>query len=214
MAEGRERILGRVRQALGKGRGAGAEGGMPPLPQRPTAYARPVVSGDLLERFAAQLTAAAGTLARVETEGGVPTAVAAYLDQQGLPKRLAVAPALRGLPWPADWAVRFGPSRGEDRVAVTPCFAAVAETGTLALLSGPDSPTTLNFLPDHHLVVVRASQVVAHLEDLWERLRQHSQDMPRTLNLITGPSRTADVEQTLQLGAHGPLALHLILAGV
>lgn len=212
MIEARDLILSRVRGALGAGSTRG-DAGMGRSADRPTAYARPEVSGDLVERFAAQLVAAAGTLARAETDAEVPAAVGAYLDQRGLPKRLAVAPALQDMSWPAEWEVRFGPSSGADRVAVTPCFAAVAETGTLALLSGPDSPTTLNFLPDHHLVVAYAAQLVAHLEDLWERLRQHPQGMPRTLNLITGPSRTADVEQTLQLGAHGPLALHLILVG-
>lgn len=212
MAEGRDLILGRVRQALGRGRNPG-DAALPGSADRPTAYARPEVGGDLVERFAAQLDAAAGTLARVATDADIPVAVVTYLDQRGLPTRLAVAPALRGLPWPSDWTLSFGPSRGGDRVAVTPCFAAVAETGTLALLSGPDSPTTLNFLPDHHLVVVRTSQLVPHLEDLWVRLRKDVEGMPRTLNLITGPSRTADVEQTLQLGAHGPLALHLILVG-
>ena len=49
------------------------------------------------------------------------------------------------------------------------------------------------------------------LRDLWARLRMESRGMPRALNLITGPSRTADVEQTIQLGAHGPRSVHVIL---
>lgn len=214
MSEGRTLVLGRVRAALGRQAQTGSDAELPQPPTGPTGYTRPGIGPDLLGHFSAQLLAAAGTLTGVEAEDEIPAAVARYLTGQGLPARLAVAPALATLPWPADWEVRFGPSRGQDRVAVTPCFAAVAETGTLALLSGPESPTTLNFLPDHHLVVVRASQVVDHLERLWEWLRRRPEGMPRTVNLITGPSRTADVEQTLQLGAHGPLALHVILVRV
>ena len=79
----------------------------------------------------------------------------------------------------------------------------------MVLLSGPDSPTSLNFLPDYHVVLVRAPQLVRHIEDVWQRLRERG-DVPRTVNFITGPSKTADVEQTLQLGAHGPRSLHVI----
>jgi L-lactate dehydrogenase complex protein LldG len=211
MAEGRDSILDRVRGAIGRPDppDRGADGLLGPA--RPRIYARPGFSGDPLDRFAEKVTAAAGTLVRIETADGVPAAVAAYLGERNLPARMAIAPALRDLPWPESWEVRFGASAGGDRVAVTPCFLAVAETGTLVLLSGPETPTTLNFLPDHHLVVVRASQVVGYLESVWEWLRGLPNDVPRTVNLITGPSRTADVEQTLQLGAHGPLGLHVIL---
>ena len=79
------------------------------------------------------------------------------------------------------------------------------------LLSGPDHPTTLNFLPDTHIVVLRASQVVGPYEDAWARLRAAATAMPRTVNFVTGPSRTADIEQTIQLGAHGPRRLHIVL---
>ena len=90
-------------------------------------------------------------------------------------------------------------------------FAAIAETGTLVLLSGAHSPTTLNFLPDVHIVIVRRQQIVTHIEDVWRRTRSELEEMPRTVNLITGPSRTADIEQTIQLGAHGPRSLHVIV---
>jgi L-lactate dehydrogenase complex protein LldG len=98
-------------------------------------------------------------------------------------------------------------------VSVTGAFAAIAETGTLMLLSGPSGPTTLNFLPDNHIVVLRASQLVGAYEEAWGRLRElyGPGKLPRTVNLITGPSRTADIEQTIQLGAHGPRRLHILV---
>jgi L-lactate dehydrogenase complex protein LldG len=78
------------------------------------------------------------------------------------------------------------------------------------LISGAETPTTLNFLPDTHIVVVGADQVVATYEDGWDRLRTHG-GMPRAINFITGPSRTGDIEQRIELGAHGPRRLHIIL---
>jgi L-lactate dehydrogenase complex protein LldG len=79
------------------------------------------------------------------------------------------------------------------------------------LVSGPETPSTLNFLPETHVVVVRASQIVGGYEDAWARLRAAMKAMPRTVNFITGPSRSGDIEQTLQLGAHGPRRLHVVL---
>jgi L-lactate utilization protein LutC len=87
----------------------------------------------------------------------------------------------------------------------------VAETGSLVLLSSPQTPTRLNFLPDHFLCVLQAERVVPYLEDAWQLIRTEHGTMPRTVNLVTGPSRTADIEQTLQLGAHGPRRLHVLL---
>jgi L-lactate dehydrogenase complex protein LldG len=91
----------------------------------------------------------------------------------------------------------------------------VAESGTLALLSGPDNPTTLNFLPDTHIVVVDAGDIVGDYETVWRRLRERygAGSMPRTVNFVTGPSRSADIEQTIILGAHGPRALHILVVG-
>ena len=99
----------------------------------------------------------------------------------------------------------------DDHVTVTRAFAGVAETGSLVLLSSPQSPTSLNFLPDVHVVVLARERIVRHLEDAWALLRSEVPAMPRTVNFITGPSRTADIEQTIQLGAHGPRGLHVIL---
>jgi L-lactate dehydrogenase complex protein LldG len=111
--------------------------------------------------------------------------------------------------------VATGPSDGGDLVAVSHAFGAAAESGTLMLVSGPDNPTTLNFLPDTHVVVIDAKDVAGDYETLWQRVRDRygAGSMPRTVNLITGPSRSADIEQTLILGAHGPRRLHVVVVG-
>ena len=108
---------------------------------------------------------------------------------------------------------RAGRAESGDSVAVTPCFAAVAETGTVVLLSSPESPTSLNFLPEDHIVVADAGRLVPYMEDVWPLLRKAPDGIPRTVNLISGPSKTADVEQTIQYGAHGPRRFHVILVG-
>ena len=86
---------------------------------------------------------------------------------------------------------------------------------TLVLFSGTDNPTTLNFLPDNHIVVIEAKDIVADYETMWAALRARFGKgvMPRTVNWVTGPSRSADIEQTLLLGAHGPRRLHVIVVG-
>jgi L-lactate dehydrogenase complex protein LldG len=110
----------------------------------------------------------------------------------------------------AELKIRRGRAGADDAVSLTPCFAAIAETGTLMLVSGAQTPTTLNFLPDTHIVVVRGEQVVATYEDGWDRLRIRGA-LPRLVNFITGPSRTGDIEQRIELGAHGPRRLHIIM---
>lgn len=109
--------------------------------------------------------------------------------------------------------ISHGPSEGGDLTALSHALGGASETGTLFLVSGSENPTTLNFLPENHIVVLREKDIHAHQEDLWKRIRKKygSGNMPRTVNMITGPSRSADIEQTLILGAHGPLRLHIMV---
>jgi L-lactate dehydrogenase complex protein LldG len=163
--------------------------------------------------------AAAGTVERTADPASIPAAVATFLRAHNLPLviRHGSDPLLASAPWEraGTLEVRHGPSDGHDLAAVSHAFAAVAETGTLVLTSGPDNPTTLNFLPDVHIVVVNASEVAGDFESAMVRLREHfgAGVMPRAVNLVTGPSRSADIEQTMLLGAHGPRRLHVILVG-
>ena len=96
-------------------------------------------------------------------------------------------------------------------VSVTNASMGIEETGTLVLLSSPSSPTGMNFLPEHHLIVLNSSNIVKSMEDVWKLLREDKRELPRTINLITGPSRTADIEYEIEIGAHGPKKLHVII---
>jgi hypothetical protein len=128
--------------------------------------------------------------------------------EAGEPGSVTIAPALSSLQWPS--AYRSGPASGEERVGITPCIAAVAETGSVVLASGPQTPAGLNFLPETHIIMVYESQVVRYVDDVFPQLRQYT-SMPRAINFVTGPSRTADIEQTLEIGAHGPRRMHVLL---
>ena len=156
-----------------------------------------------------------GSVTRVADDASVPGAVADYLASQNLPGTLVMAPhpELRALPWSSRplLEIREGRAEGSDMVSVQHGFAAIAETGTVMLPSGPARPTTLNILTDTEIVVLRASRVVGAYEEAWDLLRAEMGGMPRNVMLVTGPSRSADIEQTLELGAHGPRRLHVVL---
>lgn len=156
-----------------------------------------------------------GSVARVPDLAAVPGAVADYLAAQNLPGRLVVAPHpdLRAIPWSARplLELREGRAEATDPVSVQHGFAGIAETGTLMLPSAPERPTTLNLLSDTAIVVLRASAMVGAYEEAWDKLRSEIGSMPRNVMLVTGPSRSADIEQTLELGAHGPRRLHIVL---
>jgi L-lactate dehydrogenase complex protein LldG len=155
-----------------------------------------------------------GTVTRVPDESGVPGALADYLAAQNLPSEGVIGPhpELRAIPWGARPLLRLreGRAQATDLVSVQHGFAGIAETGTLMLPSAPERPTTLNLLADTAVVVLRASRVVGPYEDAWDMLRAAG-PMPRNVMLVTGPSRSADIEQTLELGAHGPRRLHVLL---
>ena len=156
-----------------------------------------------------------GSVAQVPDLAAVPGAIADYLAAQNLPSRFVLAPhpELLGLPWTERPMLEFEARRAEaaDQVSVQHGFAGIAETGTLMLPSGPTRPTTLNILADTGIVVLRASRIVGAYEEAWDRLRAELGGMPRNVMLVTGPSRSADIEQTLELGAHGPRRLHVVL---
>ncbi len=142
----------------------------------------------------------------------IPLAVAAYLESLELPPVLTAAPALDSLAWEAAGLdVRAGVPEPTDRVGITQARFGVAETGTLVMESGPATPSTLNFLPDIHIVVLHADTLVGTFEEVWAARRTNDQPMPRTLTMITGPSRTGDIDLVLVRGAHGPRALHILV---
>lgn len=169
----------------------------------------------LVDLFVALVEREFGTVARVPDNTAIPEAVADYLAAQNLPTDAAIAPhpELREIPW-ADrplLRLREGIAQATDLVAIQHGYAAIAETGTLMLPSAAERPTTLNLLADTAIVILRASRIVGAYEEAWDLLRKEHDGMPRNVMLVTGPSRSADIEQTLELGAHGPRRLHIVL---
>jgi L-lactate dehydrogenase complex protein LldG len=167
--------------------------------------------------FADMVTAAAGSVTRVSAAADIPSSVTEFLRRHNLPLtvRRGDDARLAAVPWERERTLELtvGPSDGQQLASVSYAFGAVAETGTLVLASGADNPTTLNFLPDNHIVVVDANDVAADFESVFARLRARygERQLPRVVNMITGPSRSADIQQTLILGAHGPRRLHVII---
>ncbi len=222
MSAGRERILGAVRRSLKRGAPdtaarAAVEARLDTAPRGPVPARAQIPHERQIDLFEAMALEQAATVARVPDLKAVPGAVAAYLRAGNLPPRVRLAPdpELEGLSWDTQplLQVETGRAQASDPVSLTGAFAAAAETGTLMLVSAPEHPVSLNFLPDTHIVVLKASRVVGPYEDAWERLREVSGRgaLPRSVNLISGPSRTADIEQTILLGAHGPRRLHIVL---
>jgi L-lactate dehydrogenase complex protein LldG len=169
--------------------------------------------------FKKMAESAAASVDKAKSPADVPKLVSTYLRKRNLGARVRMGgdKRLRAIPWFEERAlqVTIGPSEGTDDVTVSHAAGAIAESGTLALTSGRDNPTTLNLLPEHHIVIVNAGDITGDMETQLDRLRDRygKGKMPRTLNFITGPSRSGDIEQTLLLGAHGPRAVHIIIVG-
>jgi L-lactate dehydrogenase complex protein LldG len=155
-----------------------------------------------------------GTVARLPDLAAVPAAIALYLLQQNLAAVLVASkhPVLQAIPFAQTplLNVRFGSCGAQDAVALQHGFAGIAETGTLMLPSGAARPVLNNLLPDHAIVLLHAANIVASYEDAFDLLRAEGA-LPRNVMLVTGPSRSADIEQTLELGAHGPRRLHVLI---
>ena len=215
MSNAKAKVLGNIRASLNRSGPLPARvtKGLNARLKRPTANIVPTVTGDPVACFVEKLKAVNAKVTQVSSVDVVSRTVSKHVKEHSLPHELVVAPdpALDGIRWSNRFMIERRAAIGGDRVSVTSAFAGIAETGTLMLLSSAQSPTTLNFLPEDHLIVLRAGRIVTHLEDAWQALRKQRGKMPRTVNLITGPSKTADVEQTIQEGAHGPRRLHVIL---
>lgn len=215
----REDILGRIRTSLGR-----AANSAPPPPD----YAGPPIvpergrgtPAELIARFVAMAEEASVTVARVGSVTDVAPEIARYLAGTNFPASVVRAPdpALDSCGWEnaRSLSVRSGRTFGEDAVSVTPAVCGIAETGSLMVASGPGTPYTLNFLPDVHIAVLDASRIVGSYEDAWAMLRPNGEtaaDLPRTATLITGPSRSSDIERQVTIGVHGPRRLHVVLVG-
>ena len=219
MSAGRDAIFAGIRSALGRrpldpqasaeidARIAGRKRNL--IPERGK-----LPQPEKIDLFVSMAESLAATVERVDSPDTVPDAVAGYLAGLNLPSAVKMAPDpdLQAIPWDKRPTLEVTTGRAEDPdlTSVTAADAGIAETGTLMLASSETSPTTLHFLPDNHIVVLRAGQVVGAYEDGWDLLRANG-GIPRTVNFVSGPSRTGDIEQKIQLGAHGPRRLHIIL---
>jgi len=210
----RNKILSRIRKAQGRPDApaqAELDAVQDYIARHPLAP-RPTLGADIVAHFEAQAQRMSSTTERVARLADVPAAVARYLSAHSLPASAVCWEALSALDWAgAGLRVEYRRAADADLVGITGVFAAIAETGTLMMLSGPQSPASLHLLPETHLAVVPASRVVSHYEDAIARMREERGQPPRAMNLVSGPSRTGDIEQTIVLGAHGPYRVHLVI---
>lgn len=224
MPEARQHILGRIRRSLK--RDAVSPAVQAAVLKRLETHPRNRIParGDVphprqIELFTHMASEVAATVERVAAPARVPHVVADYLASHSLPAEVRLAPEARlaALGWDKrpTLSITRGRARDHDLTSVTGAFAGIAETGTLMLLSGPEHPSTLNMMPDTHIVVLYTDQIVGSYEEAWDRLRAQmaasGAGWPRTVLMVTGPSRTGDIEQQIQLGAHGPRRLHIVL---
>lgn len=219
----RDAVLGRVRKALAVP--ADRAAAMADAQAYVAAHAegpRTTLPADLLQHFLKRATDMQSTVERIADRRELPGVVARYLDALVLPPLLAEQKAHVGVCWPEfadlDWAgaglaIEARPTVGADRLGITGSYCAIAETGTLVLLSGADTPTATALLPDTHVALLAADRVVAGMEEAFALLRRERGHLPRAVNMISGPSRTGDIEQTLVLGAHGPYRSHIVVVG-
>lgn len=220
MTAARSQILAGIRQSLG--RGELSTGALEEIRGRLNSHSRHIIparvdldADALMELFITKAKAVSATVEKVEAMSEVPEAVARYLASENLPARVVQAPGLSDVDWSLvpTMGVRSGAAMGQDETSLTSAIAGIAETGTLFLASSPDTPTTLNFVPPTHIVVLKRDRVVGSYEDAWDLLRLGigENGQPRVANFITGPSRTGDIEQKIEIGVHGPLRLHILV---
>ena len=173
---------------------------------------RPDIGSDLVGRFREQALRMADTVDEVSSAKDAPAAAARYLDGTGVARKAIAWKTLSDMAWgDAGMQVEFRPPCNDDLVGITGAFCAVAETGSLMLLSGPQKWASASLLPETHIAIVAASRIVGAMEDAFALARAEHGELPRAVNFISGPSRTGDIEQTIVLGAHGPYRVHVIV---
>ncbi|MGH8715345.1 MAG: LutC/YkgG family protein [Burkholderiales bacterium] len=208
----RDNTLGRIRAALGKSASRAEREEINVYIRQHAPGPRPRSDWDLAARFRERALSLASSVDQVASVSEVPQAVAHHLRENNLPLQAVCWPEFAQLDWTAQgMIVTARPANGSDLVGITGAFCAIAETGTLVLLSGKDTPPATSLLPETHIAVVSITRIVKGMEEAWSMLRKEYAVMPRAVNFVSGPSRTADIEQTVTLGAHGPYRVHIIV---
>lgn len=215
--------MARIKLALsaepGDGRKAVALARLKSPPRHPLPMRAQVAHDAAVETFAGHLKVQGALIEHVATPAGVPKAIAALMTKlhPGVDLVVGADPWLKDLPWDtvpklsrAAWREGEIPVVGLSRAA-----AGIAETGTLVMASGVDNPATLYYLPETHIIVIEKANISGSMEAGLAAARQGSAKfkLPRTLGLISGASRTADVGGKLVRGAHGPKTLAVIIVG-
>ncbi len=167
---------------------------------------------DLIGRFKEQSLKMESTVDEVSSIAAIPHAVARYLNEKNLENLGVCWPAFANLDWQGvGLSMEVRSAIESDRLGITGSFCAIAETGTVLLMTSPTAPNKVSLLPETHVAIVRTSRIVVGMEEAWNLVRAEFKQLPRACSFISGPSRTADIEQTLVIGAHGPYRVHIIL---
>lgn len=211
----RENILARIREKSGRNgvtsapelaavRAHIAEHACGPLPS--------ISRHDPVTHFIAECARLKSTTARLDDITALPAEVARYIAANTLAMRCVGWHEFAALNWQSA-GIQFDdrPANGDDLIGLTGSFCGIGETGTLLLLGAPATPKATALLPETHICVVKKSRILATMEDSFALMRAEIGEPPRATFFVSGPSRTADIEQTLVIGAHGPYRVHVIL---
>lgn len=221
MSSSREAVLGRIRLAIGRKpdaqvraraqveeRLARSESNLLPARGQLDDVARVELFVTMAEKVGARVR-------RLQNLNEVPEVVTGYLREHNLPQKLVIAPdpLLDACGWESQPLLRThsGTAADNDPVGLTIAQAGVAETSTLMLASAPERPTLLAFLPETSIVLLSAGAVFGAYEQAIAAFAADNAGPPRSINFITGPSRTGDIAQKIELGAHGPKRLLVLL---
>jgi L-lactate utilization protein LutC len=219
----RDAFLQRVREAVAAGNRAGAA----PLPERGSVGYQGA-GPDPAARFSAELTAAGGHAHRAANPADAARQVLGLVEaapgrrvllgRGPLLDRLALADPLRARGREVVAVDALPPAAARDAffaadVGITGVAYLIAETGTLVMLSGPDAPRSPSLLPPVHIAVAGTDQLLPDLFDLFAPHLWPGGAPPSNITLITGPSKTGDIELRLVTGVHGPGEVHVVLVG-
>jgi L-lactate dehydrogenase complex protein LldG len=206
MTEARRKILDKLGAAVTE------EYGVPKAIQ-PAFVARSESLASLLKR---KLEAVHTSVDIVGSAEQVGQSIKGFLNAHGSPLEVGFVSEIDTNSIPSCLGIGFYPC--QDMAAchtiLTSAAFGIAETGTVVLPSGLQRPTLANFLPDNCIILLDEVNIRPCMEDAFSSVQNSDAGMPRALNLISGPSKTADIEQTLVYGAHGPIQLHVIIRSI
>ena len=204
----RDVVLARIRQGLTK------PAALPPRPD----FAAPVHpllhSSDAVVAFAESFQRVGGEFYYCESLPHLAVQIAGFQQRQQVGAPYVWEPRMQALLRAAGVAFRADEADFIEQadLGLTSCEALVARTGSVVVSAATASGRRLSIYPDQHLVLARPSQVVTEIGEALQVVQaKFGAQMPSMVSLTTGPSRTADIEKTLVLGAHGPRRLALFL---